>query len=108
MVRKNDMTAAVRDLKEQLSEGSDQPAQTKIEIDKNAAQPPAAETEDASHPQIEEVERLLKEHGVDADELKGLAENFLAELKDLSIKKPLLTATGAFLLGFLAGRASRK
>lgn len=108
MVRKNEMTAAVRDLKKQLSEGSDQTAQTRTENDKTDPQPPAAEIEDASHPQIEEVERLLKEHGVDADELKGLAESFLAELRDLSIKKPLLTATGAFLLGFLAGRASRK
>jgi hypothetical protein len=108
MVRKKEMTAAVRDLKEQLSEGSDQPAQTKTETDNNDPQPSAEEIKDASHPQIEEVERLLKEHGVDADELKGLAESFLAELKDLSAKKPLLTATGAFLLGFLAGRASRK
>lgn len=105
MVKKREMTAAVNDLKEQMSAGS---KDTAPRIDKKRPIPTTAEIGEEDHPPINEVERLLNEHGVHADELKGLAENFLNEFKDLSAKKPLLTATGAFLLGFLAGRASRK
>jgi len=58
--------------------------------------------------ELKDVERVLKEHGLEIDDLKGFWDQISAELKDLPTKKPLVTALGAFLIGFLAGRISRK
>ena len=107
MVDKKRMTTAVSALEQELSAPArDDPPQS------DGAQPQAAsvkaDRQEAAEPQLEDVAHLLTQHGLDADELKGLWEHFLEELKDLPAKKPLVTVFGAFLLGFIAGRTSRK
>ncbi|SLN41930.1 hypothetical protein TRL7639_02150 [Falsiruegeria litorea R37] len=50
---------------------------------------------------------LLKEHGVDSQDIDALWTQFSSELSDLPEKKPLLTAVAAFGLGFALGRMSK-
>lgn len=50
---------------------------------------------------------LLKEHGIDPDDIEALWTKFSAELKDLPEQKPLVTAVAAFGLGFALGRMSK-
>ncbi|MEP2532444.1 hypothetical protein [Shimia sp.] len=57
--------------------------------------------------QLQDIERLLDQHGLDVDEMKKVLEHFMDELKDLPSTKPMLTVFGAFLLGYFAGRNSR-
>ena len=54
-----------------------------------------------------ELERILAPHGVSVSEIEALAEQFWEELDTLPQKKPLLTAIGAFALGFLLGRMTK-
>ncbi|WP_299643046.1 hypothetical protein [uncultured Ruegeria sp.] len=80
---------------------------TRNKVEEPPAEPDTPRDE-VSEPQLQDVEQLLEQHGLDVDELKSLWDHFLEELKDLPTKKPLVTVFGAFLLGYLAGRSSRK
>ncbi|MGI9350160.1 MAG: hypothetical protein ACR2O3_01245 [Rhizobiaceae bacterium] len=75
---------------------------------KNEANRNKSENPDNAELQLKDIEHVLREHGVKIEDLKGFWDQISAELKDLPTKKPLVTALGAFLLGFLAGRLSRK
>lgn len=54
-----------------------------------------------------ELDRLLHPLGVSSEELDALADQFWKELDSLPQNKPLLTAIGAFGLGFVLGRMTR-
>lgn len=112
MVKKKDMTAVVSELKKQMSETPEESSLEKVDNENGSSQEqpeePIEETDDGHDLQLKDVEHLLEEHGVDVDELKGLWERFLNEFRDLPTKKPLVTVFGAFLLGFMAGRMSKK
>jgi len=109
MVNKNKMTTAVSELERELStppgETPSRPASGDAAEPHNEA---SADIDANADPQLQDVEHLLAQHGLDADEFKGIWEHFLEELKDMPSKKPLVTVFGAFLLGFIAGRGSRK
>ncbi|MEM9497192.1 MAG: hypothetical protein AAGA28_04670 [Pseudomonadota bacterium] len=71
---------------------------------------PAAGEADADVTQADvqsELERLLSHLGVSEDELQDLTTQFWQELDTLPHKKPLLTAIGAFGLGFVLGRLTK-
>jgi len=112
MVSKNEMTTAVTELEQELSGPSGEGSSKQTESDESGAAEPRAEareaTEEDVEPRLQDVEHLLEEHGLDLDDISGIWDHFLKELKDLPSKKPLVTVFGAFLLGFLAGRSSRK
>jgi hypothetical protein len=112
MVKKKEMTAAVSELKKQMSEIPEESSPEKVDNENGSSQEqpeePIEETSGDHDLQLKDVEHLLEEHGVDVDELKGLWKQFLNELKDLPTKKPLVTVFGAFLLGYLAGRMSKR
>ena len=57
---------------------------------------------------LEDMEHFLRQHGLDAEELKGVWAHVLEGLKDLPTSKPLVTMLGVFLLGFMAGRTRRE
>ena len=50
---------------------------------------------------------LLKSQGIDPGDLETLWQQLSEELGDLPQNKPLLTAIGAFGLGFALGRMSK-
>lgn len=54
-----------------------------------------------------EIERVLASHGVSVDEIEALAGQLWEELDTLPQNKPLITAIGAFALGFLLGRMTK-
>ncbi len=54
-----------------------------------------------------ELERLLAPHGVSVSDVEGLADQLWEELESLPQNKPLLTAIGAFALGFVLGRMTK-
>ena len=106
------MTKAVTKLEKELAGGAKEtPLERAEESQSDISEPSVLASDEAVEDfdgHLKQVEHLLEEHGVDVDELKGLWENFVEELKDLPAKKPLVTVFGAFLLGFIAGRSSRK
>lgn len=109
MVNKSKMKSAVTGLEYELATGTGDKAARPNRSD--AAEPQvetSATNDEATDPELQDVEHLLEQHGLDVDELKGLWDHFLEELKDLPSKKPLVTVFGAFLLGYLAGRSGRK
>lgn len=112
MVNKKALSAAVSDLRKEMSEapeaGSPEKAEDNMSNAQEQAVDSAKETGDDHDLQMKDIEHLLEQHGVDFEELKGVWDQFLNELRDLPAKKPLVTVFGAFLLGFLAGRTSRK
>ena len=112
MLRKKEMTTAVTKLEKELAGGAKETPLEQVEDSDSDVSDPSAlasdETAEDFEGHLKQVEHLLEEHGVDVDELKGLWENFVKELKDLPAQKPLVTVFGAFLLGFIAGRSSRK
>lgn len=54
-----------------------------------------------------ELDRLLAAHGLSAAEIEGLADQLWSELDTLPQNKPLVTAIGAFALGFMLGRMTK-
>ena len=112
MVKKKEMTTAVTKLEKELAGPPKETPPEPVENNERDVSDPTAKASDETVEDFEghlkQVEHLLEEHGVDVDELKGLWENFVKELKDLPAQKPLVTVFGAFLLGFIAGRSSRK
>lgn len=112
MVKKDDMQRDVDELRKELT-GT---AKVDPGTDTAAAPPnPQAAPDDAKPDSLDDTEinlkdfeRVLGEHGLAVDDLKGFWDQISAELKDLPAKKPLVTALGAFLIGFMAGRMSRK
>jgi len=127
MVRKQELDSEVAGLKEKLSKAKQTDASGN---DKRASQArPRASPDNPAHGaasepdrpiqesladlqegqiDLAEIEQVLKEHGLEFDGLKELLERFATELKDLPANKPLVTVTGAFLLGFAAGRMSSR
>ena len=54
-----------------------------------------------------ELERILAPHGVSSSDIEALAKQLWEELDNLPQNKPLVTAIGAFALGFLIGRMTK-
>jgi hypothetical protein len=54
------------------------------------------------------LQALLAEHGLTGDDMRTLLDQLSHELGDLPRNKPVLTALGAFALGFAAGRLSKQ
>lgn len=114
MARKTEIDAEVAELKEQLSTVPEGAGGSKATPRKNKnstsakARKNTPENPGDDDVELENVISDLKEHGLEFDELKGVWDQITAELKDLPTKKPLVTALGAFLIGFTAGRMSRK
>lgn len=80
---------------------------TNTRAKKNGSSEDRSERHHDAELDLKDIEHVLKEHGVKIDDLKGFWDQISTELKDLPTKKPLVTALGAFLIGFLAGRMSR-
>lgn len=53
------------------------------------------------------VDRFLADRGLSVEDFEGLLEQLSEELGKLPQNKPVLTALGAFALGFLAGRMTK-
>jgi hypothetical protein len=111
MVQKKEIKAAVRDLRKELTTAPRVKPPEHADSDENSPpeQPPTTKEESAPDRDLllSNFERLMKEYGLEIDELKDLWDQFVNELKDLPADKPMATMFGAFLLGFLAGRLSR-
>ena len=116
MARKTEIDAEVAELKEQLStvpedagaSGSKATPRKNKNSTSAKARKNTPENPGDDDVELENAISVLKEHGLEFDELKGVWDQITAELKDLPTKKPLVTALGAFLIGFTAGRMSRK
>ena len=115
MVKKDNLDAEVADLKKELAGTTDPSASASSEVpeENQMDEPPVADAEQSVELEddeitISDIKKALAEHGVEIDDLKGFWAQINAELKDLPTKKPLLTALGTFLIGYLAGRMSRK
>lgn len=67
---------------------------------------PASETD--ADAVFAELEQLLAPHGVDSAEIAALVEQFRDELEDLPRERPLVALIGAFALGFLVGRLTKR
>lgn len=121
MATRAEMQAELETLRAKLAErdarGEPAPAPTPPEKTDEKANdgdaPPA--TSDRADPDARESEadvrseldRLLHPLGVSSEELDALADQFWKELDSLPQNKPLLTAIGAFGLGFVLGRMTR-
>lgn len=115
MVKKEDMNVEVDALKKRLSESPEidhsttsETVATDTQTESLEAETEATEASDNAEIELKDVANVLKEHGVEIDDLKGLWDQITTELRDLPTEKPLVTALGAFLIGFLAGRMSRR
>lgn len=53
------------------------------------------------------IDQFLKEQGVAMEDIREVMDQFNEELGDLPQNKPLLTALGAFAIGFVLGRMSK-
>lgn len=112
MAKKSDTATASTQHEGELSKPSRQqrprsPGKTNRESTKFSA---SLDDEATEYPtkQLEDVESIFSEHEFDTDEVKRLLDKFLNELKDFSTDKPLITALGAFALGFVVGRNSHR
>lgn len=102
MATKAELERELADLRRQINE---RPETDETEGG-DAATPQGEEDKAAStgHPTID---HLLKGQGIAADEIQQLLDQLNEELGQLPQEKPLLTALGAFGLGFVLGRMSR-
>jgi hypothetical protein len=119
MAKKEEMEVKVAELKKKLSDTpktASSTTRTRATRKSAAAKPAKAKEQTTSSTDtddsefglgLKDVEHVLKEHGVNIDDIKGFWDQISSELKDLPAKKPLVTALGAFLIGFVAGRMSR-
>ncbi|SPJ28868.1 hypothetical protein [Falsiruegeria mediterranea] len=98
MATKAQLEAELAELKSQLAASDAKPAP------KPAPEP---ESEPEHGDEQSAFAALLKEHGVDTQDIDALWAQFSSELSDLPEKKPLLTAVAAFGLGFALGRMSK-
>jgi hypothetical protein len=53
------------------------------------------------------IDKLLAENGIETADIRALMDAFGSELGQLPQNKPVLTALGAFGLGFVLGRMSK-
>jgi hypothetical protein len=91
MATKAELEAELAALKQQMTEQAAPEAQ-------EAAQDPA--------PEVDGDQGLAAALGaLKSGDFAGLAGQLEHELKDLSLSKPVMTALGAFALGFMVGRA---
>lgn len=56
----------------------------------------------------EHLRALAEVPGMAMEEMKGVGERLLGEVRDMPQKKPLMTLVGIFVLGVVVGRMSRK
>ena len=68
---------------------------------------PATDEETGLAAAQSELERILAPHGVSVEDIESLADQLWTELGSLPQNKPLVTAIGAFALGFVLGRATK-
>ena len=113
MANKENMDAKVAELKNEFSRkprsdpsGMPESAQSQAEVARTKTKETTTDASNATDQVLEECVDILKEHGVDIEDLKGLWEQLTAEVKDLPTKKPLLTMLGAFVIGVIIGRLS--
>lgn len=100
MATKAELEAELAALKHQMDEQTASTSQT--------APPDGAPPEDAPAPMAEGDQDLSATlDALKAGDVAGLAGQIEHELKDLSLNKPVMTALGAFALGFVVGRASK-
>ncbi|MGI9356605.1 MAG: hypothetical protein ACR2PF_15775 [Rhizobiaceae bacterium] len=115
MADKSDIDSEVDELKKQLKKKSEPNARSESKDTSKKVSPESelkkdrieSETTD-SNDEMGEIERVLKEHGLEADELHRLWEQLGDEFKSFANSKPLVTAMGLFLVGFLVGRITSK
>ena len=105
MATKADLENEIAELRRELDEARDRAA---------AAEESATEQEEASSDSVEGTEKAEKGRDstldwalgqLDGSEVDRLFREFVAELEDMQEHKPLLTLFGAFLLGYVLGRA---
>lgn len=102
MTTKAELEAELSHLKEQMRQ-RDASAPPPV----NDAEPTAATATDGTGP-LSGLTDVLKTHGFGPDDLESIWADINAELDDFTTKKPKLTAVGAFGLGFVLGRMSKK
>ncbi len=103
MATKAELQAELTELRRQLRDRPEAAPET--------AAPDTAESSpepEAPHRSMQTAfEQLLKDHGLSSDDMRGLMDQLNEELGHLPQDKPLLTALGAFGLGFVLGRLSK-
>ena len=114
MMKKEEMEMAVAELKKEIYDIPNVDPSTAAETVQTVTVPESDEIiedmtdgTDEAEIELKDIERVLKEHGLEIDDMKGFWDQFSTELKDLSTQKPLVSVLGVFLIGFLAGRMSR-
>ncbi|MFD3191442.1 hypothetical protein ACFMPD_14350 [Sedimentitalea sp. HM32M-2] len=99
MATKAELEAELADLRAELERSRER-------LEETAADAAAAATSVVQEAPAALVD-LLRAQGVGADEIAALWQRLSDELGGLPQNKPLLTAIGAFGLGFLLGRMSK-
>lgn len=103
MTTKAELEAELAALKNQLNQRDSKPAPPSQRAE--PAEQTASETTDIP---LAGISDFLKTHGLGVEDLESLWAQVNSELDGLPNKKPLLTAVGAFGLGFVLGRISKK
>lgn len=101
MATKAELEAELAELRQQMDEVPDA---READADKGQEAQTDPESNGSGHPALD---RILRDHGISPEEIRGLMDQFNEELGHLPQNKPLLTALGAFALGFVLGRMSK-
>lgn len=117
MATREEMLAELEVLRAKLAEmdGVEERAaeNSAVSFDLNNSKPtdPVKEEIGANAPEFplsqSELERLLEPLGVSGKDVEALTDQLWKELDTLPQNKPLITAIGAFGLGFLLGRMTK-
>ncbi|PRY26156.1 hypothetical protein CLV78_101250 [Aliiruegeria haliotis] len=100
MATKAELEEELKRLREELAARPDPDTDTDAEADDGGSRKGDAGKESA-------IDGFLSEHGLAVGDFERLLEQLSEELGALPQNKPVLTALGAFALGFLAGRMSK-
>ncbi len=73
----------------------------------------AAQSSEAEDPQVvssdadlsKQLSNSLKEHGIDTSDLEALGKQLASQVAEAQKEYPLATLVGAFVVGFVVGRA---
>ena len=103
MTTKAELEAELAELRQQMDEDPDA-SEAEAEADTGQEAQPEVDSDGTGHPALD---RILHDHGISPEEIRGLMDQFNKELGHLPQSKPLLTALGAFALGFALGRMSK-
>lgn len=112
MATRSEMEAELYALKAKMAE-LDKLEKEATEEQAQPAPEPVTEPPDETAPRASlkeaksEIQRLLEPYGLSEETLEELATEFWNELDALPQNKPLITAIGAFALGFVLGRMTK-